>query len=301
MSTSRAGDKAVIQWVFITVSDIGKSLQFYTRVLGLSVLSWLGERAVLGVTGGPPLLILREKRGALPKPEDRRGLYHFAIRMPSRLELARVFLRLAEYWEIDGASDHLVSEALYLRDPDGHGIEVYADRPSTGWGRGHGGFIRMATLPLNIDSLLGELRGEGRKVALSEDWKAPPGTKVGHIHLHVSRLERAEKFYHRLLGFDITFRLGGTAIFMSYGGYHHHIGANTWAGVDAPPPSEEHVKLESFAINLGSSDRLREVRARLVENGVAVNDGLVNSLEGFVGYTVRDSDDNLVELVVPRI
>ncbi|MEM0481738.1 MAG: VOC family protein [Nitrososphaerota archaeon] len=289
-----------IQWVFITVSNLSKSLKFYTGVLGLSVLSWLGDKVVLGVAGGPPLLILREKRGALPKPEDRRGLYHFALCMPSRLDLARMFLRLAEYWEIDGASDHLVSEALYLRDPDGHGIEVYADRPSTGRGRGPDGFIRMTTLPLNLDSLLGELKGEGRSMALSEDWEAPSGTKIGHIHLHVSRLERAEEFYHRLLGFNITFRLGGSALFMSSGDYHHHIGANTWAGVDAQPPSEEHVRLESFAINLGSADRLEEVKAKLLEKGVVVNDALVNSFEGFVGSSVKDFDDNVVELIIPQ-
>ncbi|MEM1944365.1 MAG: VOC family protein [Nitrososphaerota archaeon] len=286
-----------IKWVFISVSDLSKSLRFYTEVLGLSHLSWLGDRVVLGVAGGPPLLILEEKRGGLPKPEGMRGLYHFALLVPSRLDLARMFLRLAEFWEFEGASDHLVSEALYLRDPDGHGIEVYADRPSTAWSREKGGPLRMATLPLNLDSLLRELMGEGNRVALSDGWKAPPATRVGHIHLHVSRLERAEEFYHRLLGFDITYRLTGSALFMSAGSYHHHIGVNTWAGVDAPPPSEKHVRLESFAINLGGAEWLREVRAKLVEKGVVVDDGLVNSLEGYVGFTVKDFDDNIVELV----
>jgi catechol 2,3-dioxygenase len=158
----------------------------------------------------------------LERPPSRRTAAGFALLMPSRKDLARVLVRLAEFWDIDGASNHIVREAIYLRDPDGHGIEIYADRPRASWRVLEGVGLYMATLPLDIDSLLTELRGEGRSVAVSGDWKAPAETRIGHIHLRVSRLEKAERFYHELVGFDITLRYGGSALFISAGGYHHH-------------------------------------------------------------------------------
>lgn len=212
---------------------------------------------------------------------SRKRLSDFAILVPSRRDLARLFVRLAEGWQFEGASDHLVSEALYLRDPDGHGIEIYADRQRTEWRYYGNSYVRMATLPLNINSLLQELRDEGTSVALSSNWTIPKQTKLGRIHLHVSRLEKAEKFYRQILGFDVIFRLGRSAVFFSAGGYHHHIGANVWAGLDAQPLSREYVRLESFAIWLGSRRTVSEFRARLVENGLAVEGSLLNGPEGY--------------------
>ncbi len=297
MTFQRLGADTSIQWLALTVSNLERSVKFYTEILGLSHLSYLDDKVVLGLDSSGPLVILREKKGALPKPADRRGLYHYALLMPTRIDLARLFVRLAEYWQFEGASDHLVSEALYIQDPDGHGIEIYADRPRDGWRWISPDTLHMATLPLNIDSLLYELRGEGKRVAVSSWWKMPPGLRMGHIHLHVSRLERAERFYHNVLGFDITFRLSNSALFMSAGGYHHHIGANTWAGVDAPPPSDGHVRLESFAVKLGGETMLSELRARLLKAGFQITDGLANNVDGFKGFTVADLDGNLVELV----
>jgi catechol 2,3-dioxygenase len=300
MAVQRLGADTSIQWVALTVSDLERSLNFYTEILGLSHLSWLDDKVVLGVEESGPLIILREKKGAIPKPADRRGLYHYALLMPTRTDLARLFVRLAEYWQFEGASDHLVSEALYIQDPDGHGVEIYADRPRDGWRWTSSYTLQMATLPLNINSLLYELRGEGKRVAVSSGWRIPQNSRLGHIHLHVSRLEKAERFYHGVLGFDITFRLSNSALFMSAGKYHHHIGVNTWAGIDAPPPSEEHVRLESFAIKLGGQTVISEVRARLLEAGFEINDRLVNNIDGFTGFTVADLDGNLVELVTVK-
>ncbi|GBC69637.1 Catechol-2,3-dioxygenase [archaeon HR01] len=288
-----------IQWVYLTVSDLEKAMKFYTGLLGLKHLSWLGEKVVLGSPDGEPLIILRERRGALPWPGNSVGLYHLALLMPSRKDLARIFVRISENWGFEGFSDHIVSEALYLRDPDGHGLEIYVDRPKSFWSYRSDGGLQMATLPLNIDSLLRELAGEGVRLALSNQWRAPAGTRVGHIHLHVSRLEKAERFYHQLLGFDVTMRLANSALFMAVGGYHHHIGANIWAGLDAPRASQEHVSLESFSINLMDIGTISEIKARIVENGLEVDDGLLNSIEGYSGVTVRDYDGNVVELVAP--
>jgi catechol 2,3-dioxygenase len=180
-----------IEWVTLSVSSLEDSIKFYKDVLGLRHLFDTGDKAVLGTRSGTPLVVLVRKPGALPKPDNRRGLYHFALLMPSRKDLARMMVRLAKLWEIDGASDHLVSEAIYLRDPDGHGIEIYADRPRLSWRLLDGQRVYMATLPLNIDSLLSELGSEEEKEAVSGGWEMPAEAKIGHIHLHVSRLGRA--------------------------------------------------------------------------------------------------------------
>ncbi|MDW7977584.1 MAG: VOC family protein [Candidatus Caldarchaeum sp.] len=287
-----------VQWVALTVSSLKQSRRFYTEVMGFSRLFTLDDMEVFGVERGRPMVILRERSGALPKPPDRRGLYHFALLLPSRKQLAEMVVRLGEYWEVEGAADHLVSEAVYLRDPDGHGVEVYADRPRASWRMLGDKRIYMATLPLDVNSLLAELSAEDGARALQGSWRLPVEAKIGHIHLHVSRLERAERFYSGVLGFDITFRMG-SALFMSAGGYHHHIGVNTWAGVDAPPASEQHVSLQSFALNVVSEETLSKLVGRLVENGCVVQEGLMNKIAGFKGARVEDFDGNMLELVVP--
>jgi catechol 2,3-dioxygenase len=289
-----------IEWVTLSVSSLEDSIKFYKDVLGLWHLFDTGDKAVLGTRSGTPLVVLVRKPGALPKPDNRRGLYHFALLMPSRKDLARMMVRLAKLWEIDGASDHLVSEAIYLRDPDGHGIEIYADRPRLSWRLLDGQRVYMATLPLNIDSLLSELGSEEEKEAVSGGWEMPAEAKIGHIHLHVSRLGRALKFYHDLVGFDIMLRYGDSALFMSAGGYHHHIGVNTWAGIDAPPPSPQHVSLESFAINLHTSEILLSLKRRLEEYGLKVSEGLFNDFKGYAWFTVEDLDGIRVEFLVSR-
>jgi catechol 2,3-dioxygenase len=295
----RIDPQAGIGWVSLTVSDLARSLDFYLRLMGMRRVCDLSDGGVgLGVRENHPLIILYEQRGARPKPTNTRGLYHYAILLPSRRDLARAFIRLTHHWDFDGFADHLVSEALYLRDPDGHGIEVYADKPAEEWRYNRLDEIEMATLPLNIDSLLEEVKGEGIRKTLSENWEVPAETKIGHIHLHVSNLESAETFYHRILGFDITMKSYPGALFLSAGGYHHHIGANIWAGADAPPPPPDSVQLRSYSIRLSSNTQLSNLIANLRANNCVVREGLIHRIEGCSGIAVTDPDGNNIEIVV---
>lgn len=289
---------ACIGWVRLAVADVKRSLRFYNGLMGMNVFAESAGRAVLGSSEGEPIVILEEEKGVKPSSPGTRGLYHYALLLPSRRDLARMFARLAHGWGFDGFADHLVSEAVYLRDPDGHGIEVYADRAVERWRRTDRGEIQMATLPLDVDLLLEELRDEGLSKALAADWVIPSETRVGHIHLRVSSLRKAEEFYHGLLGFDVTNRSYPGALFMSRGGYHHHVGVNIWAGENAPPPSANHARLKSFAIKMPSEKSLQQVVQNLRGAGVEVIDGLASSVEGFSGVTMRDFDGNLIELAV---
>jgi catechol 2,3-dioxygenase len=208
----------------------------------------------LGVQGERPLIELRADGSASPLNRRSPGMYHLAILMPSRLELALALGRLAQArWPLDGASDHLVSEALYLSDPDENGIEIYRDRPREQWRYRDGG-LEMATRPLDIDSLLGELRSASEVPEL-----APPGTRIGHVHLQVSDLNDAERFYSGVLGYDVVVRGYPGALFVSAGGYHHHLGLNTWHSAGAPPAVPGSVGLRSFEVALPSEAALGRV------------------------------------------
>jgi catechol 2,3-dioxygenase len=189
------------------------------------------------------LIILDERPDAHPRPPRSTGLYHAAILLPTRRDLARTLRRLAEArYPLTGASDHRVSEALYLDDPDGNGLEIYADRPRAAWPTA-GPEVRMTVDPLDIDDLLAEND--------SAPWSGlPAGTILGHMHLHVADLPSAEAFYVGLLGFSVMQRFGSSALFVAAGGYHHHLGLNTWAGVGAPPPPPNTVGLAYFTIHL---------------------------------------------------
>ncbi len=282
-------------WVRLTVSDLERSLRFYQHVLGMSVIGEENAEVRLGVDG-EALVVLRERPGAKPKPRNARGLYHFAVLLPGRRDLARAYLRIVELWGLDGASDHLVSEALYLSDPDGHGIEVYADRMRALWKKLPTGELRMATLPLDIRSLLlRELGDEGELPG--DDYRLPDGTRIGHIHLHVSRLERARAFYVDSLGMNLTFDLSvHGALFFAAGDYHHHVGANVWAGIDAPRPPESSVQLVSYSLVLPNREGLEAVVTHLRSRGLMVTED-AETLSGYAGYVVNDLDGNAVELV----
>lgn len=227
-----------IGMVRLQVSDLERSLAWYARVLGLVPLERAIDRAVLGAAGHTVgLLELHERPGATPVPRrGRLGLYHYALLLPGRPELGRLLRHLQRTGERVGMSDHLVSEALYLTDPDGLGIEAYADRPREAW-RVNAGQLAMAIDPLDSRNLL--------RVAGASPWGGmPAATVMGHVHLHVGDLERAELFYHRGLGFDkIVWRYPG-ALFLGAGGYHHHLGTNTWAQGAVAPGGEEARLLE---------------------------------------------------------
>src|SRR5947209_5740641 len=242
--------RTTVGTVRLTVSDLARSRAFYEQALGLRSRELDNGAIALGPPAGQAgeLEALVELHGDASAPRlDRRatGLFHLAILFPTRSDLAFALARLAQArWPLDGASDHLVSEALYLSDPDGNGIELYRDRPREDWPY-HDGRLRMATLPLDLDDLLGEIRS-------AESWQtlAPDGTRMGHVHLQVSDLEETEAFYHGLLGFDVMVRGFPGALFVAAGGYHHHLGLNTWNSTGASPPRPGAVGLRSYDVVL---------------------------------------------------
>ncbi|HWK65561.1 MAG TPA: VOC family protein [Rhizobiaceae bacterium] len=226
---------------------------YYQRVLGLRELSRAGGRRVLGA-GQRPLMEIEESASAKQDDPHSAGLYHTAFLLPTRGDLAR-WTRFAidERIPVAGASDHFVSEAIYLTDPEGNGVEIYADRPKESW-NWHGNFVDMGTEQLDVRDLLGETRN-------GEVWQgAPDGSVIGHVHLRVGDAGVAEKWWTGEMGFDTVQSLGGSAVFLSTGGYHHHIGANSWQSHGAGPRNDQRaglmwVELESEAANTESEKR----------------------------------------------
>ena len=240
--------------VHLTISHLDRSVRFYEAHLGFTVQRRDERTAFLGA-GGPDLLVLSQCEDA-PRVRGTTGLYHFAILVPSRRDLGRALRRMVESDTVlQGVADHGVSEALYLADPDGNGIEVYRDRPRAEWPIVNGR-LQMGADPLDLDRILAEdSGGDGHGLA--------PGTVIGHVHLHVSRLADAERFYVDVLGFELMQRYGPSALFVSAGGYHHHIGLNTWAGVGAPPPPPGAIGLRHFVVKLPAEAARADVAARL--------------------------------------
>jgi catechol 2,3-dioxygenase len=261
--------------VRLRVADIDDLTAFYERVIGLRAVERGGDLVRLGPDGGEPVIELVSAPDAPPAPGFSTGLFHFAILVPGRAELARALRRIAETgWRLTGASDHLVSEALYLRDPEGNGIEIYRDRPRDQWNRDNGE-LRMATLPLDLDSILGELdSGEEAASGMSA------GTTMGHVHLQVADIPAAEGFYNGALGLDVMVRSYPGALFLSAGGYHHHLGLNTWQSQGAPPPPEGALGLERYELVLPSEAAVDAAAGALgphgdpvrVEGGVLATD-----------------------------
>lgn len=277
MAAERPLNDLTLGPVHLTVADLERQVHFYETVIGLRVRDRAGDTAFLGA-GGPDLLILSE-RAAAPRPRRTTGLYHFAILVPDRQTLARTLLHLDQIGTpLHGFADHDVSEAIYLPDAEGNGIEIYCDRPRSAW-QYPGGRLKMGTASLDVEGLL-RLAGE-RPVA----WGGlPERTTIGHIHLHVADLPATEAFYCEVLGFEVTARMPG-AIFLAVDGYHHHLGANTWNGPGAPPPPPEAPGLHWFNLRLADAAALAEVRARLDAAGVplAAQDG---------GWLARDPSGN---------
>ena len=227
--------------VRLQVADLDRSLAFYQNVLGLRVIRRDADSVGLGPHGEDREIVhLRQLRTARPVPKrGLLGLYHFAILLPDRASLGRFVAHLAEVGTYAGMSDHFVSEAVYLTDPDGLGIEVYADRPRDAW-RYDERQLFMTTNHLDVDDLVRAARGE-RWIGM------PSGTILGHVHLYVGDIEKAEDFYHRALGFDKVVWSYPGALFLSAGGYHHHLGTNTWAK-GAPAATDEDARLLEWEI-----------------------------------------------------
>jgi catechol 2,3-dioxygenase len=265
--------------VHLTVSELDRSVGYYTRTIGLEVLEHGSDRATLGA-GARTLLVLVEESGARPAPGFT-GLYHFALLLPERADLARWLAHAArERVALTGASDHFVSEALYLDDPDGHGIEIYWDRPRRQWEDQVAD--RMTTMRLDLEALLGEL--DDPRTEPFEGLAA--GTVMGHVHLKVADIADTVAFYRDTLGFGLMAALGPQAAFLAAGGYHHHIGANIWESAGASPPPPGSAALRRATIVLPDEparsalvDRIARSGHQLEEDGGVVRDPSGNALE----------------------
>jgi catechol 2,3-dioxygenase len=266
------------------VSDLAASRRFYEEAIGLRHVDRDDGTVELTAQDGRPLVVLYPDSAAPPLNRRATGLFHLAILFPSRLDLAFALARLAEArWPLDGASDHLVSEALYLSDPDGNGIELYRDRPRDEW-RYDNGALEMSTLPLDVRDVLGEL-----SQATEPQPSAPAGTTMGHVHLQVADIADAEAFYNGVLGFDVMVRGYPGALFVSAGGYHHHLGLNTWHSAGSGPPAPGSVGLRHYEVQLPDSAELAAVLGRIRAAGIEITD--VPS-----GTLVRDPSGNGVLL-----
>jgi catechol 2,3-dioxygenase len=257
----RLPDGLKIGPVRLEIADLARSIGYYESVIGLRILDQSGKSASLGPFGEDNVLVeLHEVRGAREHPYNRRlGLYHFAILLPTRGDLGRFVAHLAHINAYAGQADHFVSEAFYLRDPDGLGIEVYSDRPRSEWPVANGK-LEMGLDPVDMDSLLAS--AEGKK------WEgAPAGTVIGHVHLHVGDLTEGERFFHRALGLDITASLQ-SALFLSAGGYHHHLGTNGWAG-QGPQPVDGDARLLEWIIDLPKQEDVEAAVKSVRDSGYA--------------------------------
>jgi len=266
--------------VRLNVTDLDRSRRFYEQMLGMTAVERDDGTLELGVAAsGPPLLVISANGGQPTLDRRATGLFHFAVLVPSRRELAAAIARLvAGRWPLTGASDHLVSEALYLDDPDGNGIEIYRDRERFEWQRDAVGNPQMATLPMDIDGVMGELNEA--PFELERDRLLPDGTRMGHVHLQVSELVEIERFYGEALGFDVTARNYPGALFMSAGGYHHHLGLNTWNSRGSGPPSPGTVGLQWYEVRLPDDGALQEAAGRLDAAGVSLSAGVPGTPSG---------------------
>jgi catechol 2,3-dioxygenase len=277
--------------VRLDVGDLERSTDFYERVLGLPLISREQDRALLGAGAQQPALMLNAIEAPTLASPHSTGLFHVAWLHPSRAALADTVRRIAgARWPIDGASDHGVSEALYLSDPDGLGIEIYADRPREQWQRpadGHG--VRMFMLPLDIDDLMAQSRHDP-PAAVDAD------TYIGHVHLKVADVPSAFRFYHDALGLDEQAQLPSAA-FLSAGGYHHHIGLNSWQSAGASPPPDTAPRLRAIEFEIADGDALGALRGRVAGGSAAVSEpsaaaGAVSADAEAV--SVEDPDGNLL-------
>ena len=284
----RIASAAKVGYVHLRVSDLDRSLAFYLDILGFKLVSGGVSTATLSANGrGPGLIVLTEKKGAPTRAPRSTGLYHLAIRVSTRRALALSIRHLNDSrWRIDGFADHDVSEAVYLADPDGNGVEIYVDRPAEVWPF-RNGQIEMITVPLDLDSLMAELAD------WPGDWNGiDPNAVIGHVHLRVSDLDRSEEFYRGVLGLSVTQRSVLGARFMSAGGYHHHVGANVWSSDGGPRPPADAIGLISYSIVLPDAAALDTLAGRLQAAGVAARADDEGRLR------TSDPDGIFIELVV---
>ena len=281
--------------VRLRVADLDRALAFYSDILGYAA-TLIGPRSVsLSTAAGLPAhFILEESPGVQPKPWKTAGLFHTAIRVPTRRDLATVISRLLRHdWPIPGMADHGVSEAFYLNDPDENGLEIYRDRPRADWPTADG-TLAMVSDPLDMKALFALL--ENGDVDITT---LAPQTDIGHVHLQVSDLIRAEEFYSGILGFDVMQRSYRGALFVSAGGYHHHVGLNVWAGRGVPGLRDDVSGLIDFNVLLPDPASLEEIEARIKRAGITTEHAL--DATGSPTVHVRDPDGIGVVLSVETV
>lgn len=265
----------------LKVMDLNKSVEFYKNIMGFKVLNKEEKKVVMTVDGISPILTLLRPDDIIPKVHTRTGLYHFAILLPLRKDLGKFIKNLRDKnYPIVGGSNHGVSEAMYIEDPDDNGIEIYVDTSDETWDRTTNG-LNMVTMPIDYKGLI-DLAGD-------DEWDcAPKGTILGHMHLHVSDLDETLKFYNAL-GFEMTQGMKNQAYFVSTGGYHHHIGFNIWNGKGAPPPPENSVGMKYFSLKFPDEKTRNEKINNLKQHGYVIT-GIDNKI-----FT-RDPSSNLINL-----
>lgn len=267
-NTARIGRTALV------VTDLEAMIEFYRDVVGLAVQTRQETTAILGA-GETALLVLEQDEDAPPRRREQAGLFHNAFKVPSRAALGGALERIRTHWQLDGASDHYVSEALYLTDPEDNGIEIYTDRPAEEWPRADDGTVQIGTVGLDLADVAAQSDG-------STD--APPGTTVGHIHLETSSLEAAREFYVDTLGLTVQTE-ARSAVFLAAGTYHHHLGVNTWNGRSQPAGGRG---LAWFEFIVPDESTLTTVREELADTTVAVDDAAAGiELTDPDGITIR--------------
>jgi catechol 2,3-dioxygenase len=273
-----------IRAVALAVSDLERSSEFYSRVLGLPLIAGDEHTVSLGADPAHPALVLSQIAQATHAPARSTGLYHVAWLHPTRAALAETVRRIADArWRFDGAADHGVSEALYLSDPDGLGIEVYVDRPREQWQRPASGIgVEMVTAPLDVDDLLAQ-------AADAPSAELTPGTRIGHVHLKVADVPRADAFYRGALGFEQQAELPSAA-FVSAGGYHHHVGLNSWESRGGAPAPESAPGLRRIEFALSGPDAIDELERAVADAPSATN----TAREPDGSLALRDPDGQLL-------
>ncbi|OVE82988.1 VOC family protein [Natronolimnobius baerhuensis] len=265
-------DRAQIRRVALVVTDLEEMVAFYRDVVGLTVRSQAKTTATLG-TDEQPLLELRQDEDAPPRTREQAGLFHTAFKVPSRAALGGALERVRSEWDLDGASDHYVSEALYLTDPEKNGVEIYVDKPKDAWPRADDGSIQIGTIPLDIGVIGAQSDGS---VAV------PPETTVGHVHLEATSLQAAQSFYVETLGLTVQTAIR-SAVFLAAGDYHHHLGVNTWTGRSQPTGGRG---LSWFEI-IVPDESIATVRQRLADTEDVVDHGEFLEISDPDGISIR--------------
>ena len=283
-----------IGFVSLTVANLDNQVAFYQRTIGLRLHWRAANQAGLGA-GGDDLLILTEQPGA-KRYQHATGLYHFAVLFPDRRELGRAVARLFSQRYRNYPTDHIMTKSTYLDDPEGNGIELYAESPEDGefiyengkfLARRADGNLSDGREPLDLNALFNNLHADDKL-----DLPVPTETRIGHVHLHVRNVEEAVEFYHGVIGFDVMgLAVAYQAAFVSAGGYHHHIGLNTWQGEGAPPPPADAIGLRYFTVSIPNQEALDEVIARIDSAGIPTT-------QTEHGILLRDPSQNGVVLSI---